>query len=543
MVRRRFFRQLLACLAIVGIVQTNCAFAQRHSETRVLFLGPSRPAIFEIEFLAGRYSIEEMRRQYAQAVFKQLDLDESGSLQPDEAAQIPREGRLRVGVERLNDDWTSLDTAPQDGRISFDELADHLQAALGPPLTIEQAPPRLSATVRLYDDLDLNGDGKIAADEVEQGLEILRSFDFDDDETLSVAELQPFPLSVVQAQAQARSEEEPAPVYFIRDDAEIDQAIAAFFDYYHAEPPLGRNHLPGLTDREFSRFDLDDDLAWGADDVELFLKRAPADYVLKVSLAPPRVEVVRGQHDGARRPTIEVGGLPLRLVARSKIYQQFDATRLYLVRFIQSDADKNGYLDPMEFAGLQAPDVAFEHVDLDANEQVTRDEIKFFFTMDGLAAQSRLVLRLSNETKTLFDVLDEHEDVERIDRRLTPREFAQGRERLLAHDVNRDGALSADEFSSEFQLEFTQPQLFETDPTRNQNAMMNQRQGRVVRETSGPIWFGRMDDNLDGELSWREFLGPREIFDQLDLNDDGFLDSSEAQAAESNRDAELSATP
>ena len=80
-----------------------------------------------------------------------------------------------------------------------------------------------------------------------------------------------------------------------------------------------------------------------------------------------------------------------------------------------SDMDKNKYLDPMEFTGLQA-NVSFEAVDLDANQQVTREEIKFFFSMDGLAAQSRLILSLSNETKTLFEILDAN-----LDRRLNPR--------------------------------------------------------------------------------------------------------------------------
>ncbi len=518
------------------LLTPNFLFAQRAASTRLLFLGPTRPVILEIEFVAGRFNIEEMRSKYATEVFKQLDANENGQLDADEAQQIPTEGRLRVGVDRLEEKWKQLDVTPTDDQISLHELTAHLQLSLGPPLTIEKAPPKLAATVRLYEDLDLNSDGKISGDEVEQGLNVLRAFDFDDDETLSVAELQPFPLSVVQAQQQAAVDEEPVPIHFIRNDEEISEAVDGFLSHYKSANAVAAVLLTGLKEKEFGRFDLNDDKTWDKDDLELFLKRGRADYILKVSLAPPVVEVVKGDFTGTRRPTINIGGMPVEWRAKSQIHQQFDATRLFLTRFIMSDADKNRYLDPMEFAGLQA-DVPFEAVDLDENQQVTREEIKFFFTMDGLAAQSRLVLSLSNETKTLFEILDED-----IDRRLSPREFVQGQERLLQYDLNQDQALLPDELNSQFRVTFTQPKLFETDPTRNQNTMMNQRQGIVRQETSGPVWFGRMDDNIDGEVSWREFLGSREKFDELDLNDDNYLEMSEAEAAEALRNTEP-ATP
>ncbi len=523
---------IFAIVAPVFLLAPTFLFAQQAASTRLLFLGPTRPVILELEFVAGRFSIQEMRSKYATEVFKQLDQDGSGQLDADEARQIPTKGRLRVGVDRLEEKWQQLDSSPIDQQVSLRELTAHLQSALGPPLTIEKAPPKLAATVRLYEDLDLNGDGKIAGDEVEQGLNILRAFDFDDDETLSVAELQPFPLSVVQAQQQAAVDEEPVPIHFIRNDEEIVAAVEGFLSHYKSGESVVATLLTGLNEREFGRFDLNDDQEWDKDDMELYLKRGRADYLLKVSLAPPRVEVLKGDHSGTKRPTINIGGMPVEWRAKSQIHQQFDATRLYLIRFIMSDADKNRYLNPQEFAGLQA-DVPFETVDLDENQQVTREEIKFFFTMDGLAAQSRLVLSLSNETKTLFEILDAN-----IDRRLSPREFTEGQERLLQYDLNQDQALLPDELNSQFRVTFTQPKLFETDPNRNQNAMMNQRQGIVRQETSGPVWFGRMDDNLDGEVSWREFLGPRDKFDELDLNSDNYLEKSEAGAAEALRDAE-----
>ena len=40
-----------------------------------------------------------------------------------------------------------------------------------------------------------------------------------------------------------------------------------------------------------------------------------------------------------------------------------------------------------------------------------------------------------------------------------------------------------------------------------------------------------MDRNRDGDVSRREFLGPREQFDRLDRDKDGLIDPDEASAA------------
>ena len=46
--------------------------------------------------------------------------------------------------------------------------------------------------------------------------------------------------------------------------------------------------------------------------------------------------------------------------------------------------------------------------------------------------------------------------------------------------------------------------------------------------TTGPGWFQRMDRNHDGEISRREFLGPRPLFDRYDKNGDGVIEPGEA---------------
>ncbi len=45
--------------------------------------------------------------------------------------------------------------------------------------------------------------------------------------------------------------------------------------------------------------------------------------------------------------------------------------------------------------------------------------------------------------------------------------------------------------------------------------------GKPVR--GGPEWFLAMDRNGDGDVSAREFTGPADVFDKLDLDKDGLL--------------------
>jgi hypothetical protein len=40
-----------------------------------------------------------------------------------------------------------------------------------------------------------------------------------------------------------------------------------------------------------------------------------------------------------------------------------------------------------------------------------------------------------------------------------------------------------------------------------------------------------MDFNGDGEVSEREFVGPREVFERIDANRDGGITAQEAEAA------------
>lgn len=522
---------------ICWCVLSSAASAENY---RFVFLGPTVPLLIEAEISAGNWDQRQVRQQYAAGVFRRLDLDQDGWLSPAEAIRIPATGRFSAQGGELGDRWQELDTNPADERISPDELRTFIEQALGPALAVVKAPRRLAETVRLFDELDLDRDGRITAAELTDGLERLRRSDFDDDETLSVAELQPFPLSIVRARQQAaEADAEQVPLIALASATDRETAAARLI----AARGAGRSTIDsaeelGVLERFFRAFDADRDGKLNTRELAGFLEKAPPSLTLKVTLAPPGVQIVRlnptAQHvrvlEEGRRPTLELAGVPVELVARNRLSDARDQLALYKTRAMVADTDMNGYLDETEFLRLEAGGVMFTDVDLDQNGEVTREELDLFFSLDLLAAQSQLVATVSNEAKVLFNMLDTDSDL-----RLSPRELQAAPEILRQLDLDGDGAFSAHELTSRYRITFSQPELIEIRPLAQMNTTA--RTGATREATSGPVWFRRMDRNLDGELTWREFLGSREQFEQLDLNSDGLISLNEAEQAESLRAA------
>jgi hypothetical protein len=63
------------------------------------------------------------------------------------------------------------------------------------------------------------------------------------------------------------------------------------------------------------------------------------------------------------------------------------------------------------------------------------------------------------------------------------------------------------------------------------DGMMAQRPEFVQRPAVGPEWFRAWDRNGDGDLSFDEFLGSVQKFDELDADNDDLIDHREAESA------------
>ncbi|TXT23414.1 MAG: hypothetical protein FD138_3258 [Planctomycetota bacterium] len=101
--------------------------------------------------------------------------------------------------------------------------------------------------------------------------------------------------------------------------------------------------------------------------------------------------------------------------------------------------------------------------------------------------------------------------------------------------MERDGksGLSEKEPARRYRIEFVRGVFnpFGT-PDRAANPRIPQTTVATVKPRPvGPVWFQRWDRNNDGDITWREFLGPRDAFEQLDADRDELIDPKEAEAA------------
>ena len=109
----------------------------------------------------------------------------------------------------------------------------------------------------------------------------------------------------------------------------------------------------------------------------------------------------------------------------------------------------------------------------------------------------------------------------------------------MSWDGDGDGRVSADEIPYHFQVNIARGGLLRSDRRRHGRSRCRGRWPRAGRSrpAAGPDWFQKMDRNHDGDVSRREFLGPRDQFDRLDRDNDGLIDADEAsKAGDTSRD-------
>ncbi len=555
----------LVLLAVLGPIGPE-ASAQRRTtappadpvtdDFDVVFFGPQGAVFLRLQIDVGSNSVIAIRRTYAGSLLRSLDADGDGVLSADEAVNIPANGQRSAAAETLAQRWSELDVAPQDGSISQEELFQFVDAQLGPQFRIVAGRPRLQQTVQLSGPLDVDENGLVSFEEIQQGLNVLRSFDFDDDETLSVAELQPFPTAILQAQQQQQANR-PAELALnlLQTPEDRERVLGRLMNLYgSAETSVGGGASgvpcdrigmppPAVKSADADANELLDEtelrglLAAPTPALELAVLVSRARVVPPQRMRPTPLLALPSREPGSRPP---VPGRPQLLLAGMDVEFRANDNKeagisdlnvtlgFYLQRFLQFDADKNGYLNEIEFNSLQVPDTTFAAVDADRDSMLTRDELRKHVQESAALSQAALVLTVSDEAKTLFEILDKDQDF-----RLGPREFASASSAIGDYDRDRDGRIATAELRKRFGFEISaaRPQ-FLNDPFTNPNMMQQARQGRVRPATSGPTWFRKMDRNQDGDLTWREFLGQRTDFSRIDANQDGLIDLNEAVAAE-----------
>lgn len=524
---------MLLLSAIVAAAAPWRAAASEQEGYKLLFLGPVRPLVLRLHITINGRTLAVVWQEYFDRALHSLDVDGNGRLSGEElrgVARLAAGGRGEPDPAQL----AQLDRlAAADRRgLSRAVALEWLQTAAA-PLAVVHVSQR-GAAPALFALLDRDGNGALSPDELAQAVESARRRDFNDNQLLTAAELQPAPPVAGEPLADAPNAEQR--VLLFCTPAEAAAAISILLNRYDRNrdglvryAPHSESEL--LLSAAQAQLDLDADGAL-----------SPAELAGLASLEPElELWIPFGRVTAADRNRPQPAGEPTWVLRRRSNFNydlSLDDAQLSLERRNRDpaaddsnhprvsdfDRDHNGYLSPPEVAANPLLAASFNAIDTNRDGMVNADELNRYFRMQAQAASCRVLLEVRDQGQDLFTLLDQDRDG-----RLTYRELRAAAATAAAADKNADGLLSALEIPLRVSMVISRgtPALAEAAAQPRAARLRGSRPAAA----SGPVWFNKMDRNEDGELSPREFLGPQDAFQRLDANRDGIIDAKEAAAA------------
>jgi Ca2+-binding EF-hand superfamily protein len=189
------------------------------------------------------------------------------------------------------------------------------------------------------------------------------------------------------------------------------------------------------------------------------------------------------------------------------------------------DADTNGYLEKEELEAEPLFQLGlFDQIDTDADEKVFSEELESYVRERAEMKAMSCRVNIFDTGSGFFQVMDHNNDG-----RISEREMRSSDVSLKSLATDANPGVSQDEPSRRYHIEFSRGSflLFGSGQQVSKQSISFNTQVAV-----GPPWFVGSDRNNDGDLTWNEFLGHREDFHFLDLDQDGLIDPIEATRAE-----------
>ncbi|HWB11421.1 MAG TPA: hypothetical protein VG826_19480 [Pirellulales bacterium] len=476
-------------------------------------------------------SLAEARRQYVARLIDSLDVNRDGKLSREEAAKSPLlRTKSRPGASQF------LQGLGGPALLSARDVDRTIDRLGGEAVAYRQDLSSSKNDLEVFKLLDTNSNALLDQKELEASSDLVLSKDEDGDECVSFEEFfppQPPDPTQVLVGFPTRTPAVTATVADIVRDAReplLPRRLLAKYDR-NRDLQLTAGELNWSPERVAS-LDADGNLKLNAQELAGISLTAP-DIELSADLKPSEdggaigVRGTTGQRlDASDRADYAKVGFSAAVVTFS--HRNLDPIALAIEnamrQFNQLDADANGYLDRDETAErIRFERGLFELMDGDGDEKVFADEMKQYVAARGEPAATTCRVNVYDTGYGFFMALDAN-----ADGRVSVRELRQAPQALAELDRDRRPGIGEKEPVRHFHIEFVRGSYQLFGPSEQLAAQTPSFQ---QRRPIGPIWFQRMDRNNDGDVTWNEFLGPREVFHGLDRDGDGLVDPQEAEKA------------
>lgn len=529
------------------------------SSFHLVVLTDVRPILIRVHVGVDGKAAEELWRAFLGEVFREADRNNDGRLEESEAFFL-QPLSTALGLNPLVR-FSRLD-ADRDGSLSPEEFLQWANRLCpnGARLVTARASGSDSGRLEewLFDTLDLNGDGKLDADEIRQMPKTLSRLDQNEDEVISLAELQqvrgqaPLPPEEPRPMADRRSRvRREMPVYLAgQEDAATNWAQEMLLRYSGPQinrlrgRRLSRENL-SLSSAAFALLDQDRDGELDLEELRRFAEIAPdVEITMHFDLRSQHQSVAYRQHATDLKVGSLADGLAIAL-GNSRIELRMPGTvrlltadfhramnrRAALERFKRLDRDGNGYLTQAEAAVVSDFSMFFSRMDADGDGKLFEKELETWLDQHlpiiSRTVTSHVQVRVREQSGGILSWLDPNRDG-----RITPREVRNAVEVLLR--LTDGGSLAKTAMPILLHLEIGPAVGFSswTDSTLASAVALAASRGE---ESPVPLWFTRMDRNQDGDVSPREFLGSPATFREIDADGDGLISAEEAARFDARR--------
>jgi Ca2+-binding EF-hand superfamily protein len=505
----------------------------------VLLLLDGSPLHLRLHLSLEGVSLAEARRRYVNRLIEALDANHDGKLARDEAAKSPLlRTKERPGAAKF------LQGLGGPALLSVRDVDRTVERLGGEAVAYRQDLSSSQNDLEVFKLLDTDASGLLDQKELDASPDLVLSKDDDGDECVSFEEFfppppAPDPRLVVVGMAQRPTAPVPTVADILRDAHEplLARRLLAKYDR-NRDLQLTAAEL-NWTPERIQALDQDKNDKLSAQELAAVSQAVP-DIELSADLKSSdagggaiSVRETSGQRlDAAERADYAKVAFPATVVTLS--HRNIDpigsAVENAMRQFNQLDMDANGYLDRDETAertplgrenrferGL------FDLIDADGDDKIFADEMKQYIRARAEPAATTCRVNIYDTGYGFFMALDAN-----ADGRVSVRELRGAPSALAQLDRDRRPGIGEKEPVRHFHLEFVRGtyQLFGPSEQLAAQTPAFQR-----RRPIGPIWFQRMDRNNDGDLTWNEFLGPREVFHDLDRDADGLVDPHEAERA------------